>query len=188
MSRLFRAMVITSGLLLLFSNSVTAAPVTWYITGQFTDGGTISGSYAFDGPSTFSSVNITTTAGSSASGSQYITPHPTMVQDASHIRVLTLTSGDLTSTHYLAINLSGTMTGAGGTIAAVPDSGSTYSEFTCSNAGCTSTTQLRHLSSASVTTVSPTVPALSDAAIAATALLLAGSALVFIKRRRAQCA
>lgn len=185
-----RTFLITSGFLLLHSISLHAAPVTWYISGQFTDGGTISGSYVFDSSTTtFSSINITTTAGSAGAGYHYIAIHPTMLQDASHIRVVTLGSGDLSTAHYLAINLSSAMSGSGGTITVGADGAGVYSEFACSNSGCTLTTQYRQLSGATVTTTAPAaVPALSGAGMVSAAVLLLACALILIKRRPAQFA
>ena len=152
--------LILSLLLALASTTAFAAPVTWYLSGvRFGDGGTGSGSFVYDASSNkYSSVNIATTAGSAGPGGHYVAVHPTFAMSPHYVRVVTLASGDLTNTPFLVLTLATAMTDAGGTIQITPDSSSTYSEFKCSTAGCTYTTQVRRLTAGSIGTMPPGTP------------------------------
>jgi hypothetical protein len=49
-------------------------PITWLVTGTFDDGGTLSGSFSFDGYGYLQSADITTTPGVTLPGQTYIWP------------------------------------------------------------------------------------------------------------------
>ena len=182
--------LVLCSLLALASTTVFAAPVTWYLSGvQFADGGTGSGSFSYDASSnTFSSINITTTAGSAGPGGHYIVINASVTQDASHVRVVTLASGDLNLTPSLALVLASAMTNAGGTISITPDTVSTYTEFRCESATCNSTSQVRRLTAGSITTtlpgapVPPTLP-LAIVGLGSTAILAGRRKLLGLLRR-----
>ena len=50
-----------------------ATPITWTVSAAFPDGGTAAGSFVYDADfNTYSSINITTTAGSVRPGATYV--------------------------------------------------------------------------------------------------------------------
>lgn len=178
---------LSANLLLFVALSAMAFPAssgaaTWYLSGvQFTDGTTASGSFVYNA-GTYSSINIITSA-----GSHYVAQHPTFSSTAGVLRLVTLASGDLTSTPYLVLVFSSSLPSGGGTVPL--STTNPYDEFTCSNAGCTSTTQLRKFSAGSVTTITAatSVPALTGAGLALAAVLLAVCGVVLMRKRPAYC-
>ena len=126
---LLRALVVASCSL---SMGSTASPILWHLNNViFGDGGTAAGSFVYDAATnTFSSINITTTAGSIRSGSTYSAPTTAgfaILADFLNpaFPVIPGTSSRLT------LVLSAAMTDAGGTIGF-----SHGQEFTCLDSGC----------------------------------------------------
>lgn len=121
-----------------------AVPVQWTLSGfTFTDGGTASGSFVYDADTnTYSSVNITTTAGSVLAGASYTDESPGYASTATVGLFVTTTVGDLTGTPALALFYAGGLTNAGG---AVPITTTTNVEGTCNNPTCNGGTGLRSL-------------------------------------------
>lgn len=118
-----------------------AAPLTWNISGMFNDGGTMSGSFVYNADTNiFTSIDVTTTAGSLLGGSNYTLPVPCCegLPSANFLLFVTAT-GDLTGTPILADYLTGSMTDAGGVInLGTADSGFPfYSEEFCGDGTCT---------------------------------------------------
>jgi hypothetical protein len=125
--------ILTAGILL--TASASANQVTWDITGQFDDGGTISGSFVYDADlNQFSSIDVTTSAGSVLSGALYTLPDPCCISAANFLLFVTAT-GDLTGTPVFSDFLVSPMTDAGGTID-LATSGPLFSEESCANPIC----------------------------------------------------
>ena len=163
----------------------SSGAATWYLSGVgFTDGTTASGSFVYNA-GVYSSINITTTA-----GAHYVAQHPSFSSNAGVLRLVTLASGDLTSTPYLVLNFAGSLPDGGGTVQL--STSNPYDEFTCSNAGCTTATQLRKFSAGAVTTTTTTsatgVPALTDTGLALAAVLLAACGVVLMRKHAAHSA
>jgi len=130
---------------LFFVANASAVPMRYNLVGvQFNDGGTASGSFAYD-PATnlYSNVNITTTTGTARTGATYryvcgqdvptcigIHPGPGFSLD------LTTTAADQTGDPYLLLMFPGGL----GTTTSFDLSSSEVIEANCSNAGCTGTT------------------------------------------------
>ena len=158
---------------------------TWNLSGvQFADGVTATGSFVYNA-GTYSSINNTTSA-----GAHYVAMHPAFSSTAGVLRLVTLATGDLTGTPYLVLTFSSSLPDAGGTVQL--STTNPYDEFTCSNSGCTSATQLRKLSAGSVTTTTAppatSVPALTDFGLALTGVLLAVCGYVLMRKRAAHSA
>jgi len=145
----------------------SADGLTWTLTGvTFSDGGTASGSFDYDAlTNTVSSVDITTTLGSSFGGATYAAVDPGFGPSPSLIVFVTLPSlADYTGTPVLALDFGGFLTDLGGTVP-VEDA-----EFTCGDPGCTLPgSTLRLINAGTVTTVSTPEPS---------SLLLFGSGLL----------
>src|SRR5438270_11682743 len=59
-------------LAMVLAASAAAAPILYSVSGTFTDGGTVTGSFAYDAATnTYSNVSITTTTGSVRTGATY---------------------------------------------------------------------------------------------------------------------
>jgi hypothetical protein len=116
--------------------TASADQVTWNLVNvTFSDRGTASGSFVFDAnTNTVSSVNITTTAGTSFVGATYTGEDPGFLPDATAMDVVTnpLLS-DLTGTPDLFMSFQSALTDLGGTIALLTNGG----ESMCINPGCT---------------------------------------------------
>ena len=163
------------------SATASAKPVVWTLSGlTFSDGGAASGSFSYDADTnTYSSVNITTTAGSvvlTGATLQYVAPGlPPM-----SAQVLTAASnaGDLTGTRAFALFFSPALTNAGGTVTI------TGQEASCLDATCSAPTAPSRLVAAGHASglSNADVPALSPRAMAVTVLLLAAAALVALRK------
>jgi len=148
-------------LLSLTALQAIAAPVTWTLSGvTFADGGAASGSFVYDASTnTYSSVNITTTAGENLPGATY---HFISTFFASNYAVfVTLGSGSLTGTTALYLEFSSALTNAGGTVPLVV--GPTFTvqsdEGTCPNSTCsTGAAPSRQVSAGSVVGTPAGVP------------------------------
>ena len=126
--------VLAAGILL--AASASASAVTWDIVGQFDDGGTISGSFVYDADlDQFSSIDVTTSAGSTLSGALYTLPDPCCTSVADFLLFVT-TTGDLTGTPVLSLDLVSPMTDAGGTIDLATSGPGFFSEESCANSIC----------------------------------------------------
>ncbi len=165
----------------LASAAASASPVAWTLQGvTFTDGGTASGSFVYDATTnTYSSVNITTTAGSvvlTGATLQYVSTGFTPASSG----VLTAASNaaNLTGTRAFALFFSPVLSNAGGSVSL------TGQEASCADAACTNpAAPSRSVSAGSVSGLgSYPVPALSPRAMAATALLLAAAALFALRK------
>ena len=114
----------------LLAASASADQLTWDITGHFGDGGTISGSFVYDADlNQFSSIDVTTSAGSVLSGALYTLHDPSYTPTPDFLLFAT-TTGDLTGTPVLSAGLVSAMTDAGGTID-LDTSGLSFSEESC---------------------------------------------------------
>ena len=141
-------------ILALFSLSVHAAPLVWYLSGfTFTDGGTASGSFTYDADTgTYSAISITTTAGTTIpTGNSYnVTVAAIGCGTPEVVCMLNSADGpDYIGDLGLTIAHVGTpLTNDGGTIAL------TFArEYTCENSSCSSVVfPQRLLSTGSITT------------------------------------
>jgi len=133
--------------------SASAAPVTWTLQGvTFNDGGTASGSFSYDAVAgTYSSINITTTAGTAFSGATYLAVDPGNSSTSTVLRVVPNAGSANAGTAVLALFFSSALTSAGGTVALSTG----LDEGTCNTTGCTSAMGLRSLTGGSVSTVPP---------------------------------
>jgi hypothetical protein len=161
--------------------TASAVPVLWTFSGAtFSDGGTASGSFVYDADTnTYSSVNITTTAGSvllTGANLLYVAPG----LPASSADVLTVASGaaNLTGVRGFALSFSPALSDLGGTVSL------TGLEATCADATCSAPSGASRSLNAGVASGvgRSNVPALSPWAMAVTALLLAAAALVALRR------
>jgi hypothetical protein len=142
-------------LLVLFGvpSIASADGITWTLSGvTFDDGGTASGSFVFDAlTNTYSSIDITTSAGSLFGGATYTGIDPGFPSTSGQLILVTnpLLS-DLTGTGVLELDF-GPLTNLGGTFPVVAEG-----EGTCDDAGCTSGTELRTTTAGSVTATTAT--------------------------------
>jgi len=173
--------------------SALAVPLLWTLNGvTFNDGGTASGSFVYDATAnTNSAVNITTTTGSSVTGSTYtfVCSSPCdggLAFSPTYLVALTVSgSGNLTGVPVLELLFNTSLTNAGGTVTL----NTTSFEDRCSNSNCTATTTpFRSITAGSITAgplgpaVSAQIPTLSTWALIALALLVVGS-VAFGRRR-----
>lgn len=158
-----------------WSVAAFAAPVTWYVTGTLTGGGTVSGSFVYDvNTNTYSSVNLVTTAGT-LPGAAYTVSHPASGQS---VLVANTVNGAVAGQPVIALGFSPFLSNAGGTVAV------TNREGIC-NTGCTDYDGATRDITATATTVAPvTVPTMTEWAMILFGVLLAGFAAVSIQRRR----
>lgn len=116
-------------------SAAVATPVLWTISGvTFDDGGTASGSFIYDADTnTYSSVNITTTAGTSLAGATYNFAYaaPATASLLPGI-ILAHPPADLTGTPALNWSFSTPLSNVGGNILFAPGA----SEGTCSAPNC----------------------------------------------------
>ncbi len=111
--------------------------VTWYITGAFDDGGTVSGSYVFNADTdTYSSIDVTTTDGTTRDGADYTFYDPCCGESGNFLLFTTEDTGDLTGTPVLSTDLDSNMTDSGGMIG-FDIGGSFFSEESCTDSSCT---------------------------------------------------
>lgn len=176
--------------------SALAVPLLWTLNGvTFSDGGTASGSFVYDATAnTDSAVNITTTTGSSVTGSTYtfVCSSPcgggTLISPTYLVALTVSGSGNLTALPLLELHFITPLTNAGGTVALVT---ATSFEDRCAVANCSSTmVPVRFLAAGSITAspLAPPVsaqmpiPTLSIWALIVLALLVVGS-VAFGRRR-----
>ena len=177
------------------SASALAVPLMWTFNGvTFSDGGTASGSFVYDATTnTDSAVNITTTSGSSVTGSTYtflcVSPcGGGTVMSPNFVSVLTVSgSGNLTGLPQLEVRFLTPLTNAGGTVTL--ETGLNSFEDRCTVANCSATMPpIRTVTAGSITAgpigpaVSAQIPTLSTWALIVLALLMIGS-VAFARRR-----
>lgn len=159
----------------LWSTSVIAAPVNWTVTGTMNGGGTLSGSFTYDADTnTYSSINITTTAGTRG-GATYTQLNGTL-STAGRIVVLT-TLGAAPGLPVLSIDYPA-LTNAGGTLAI---NGGTEGDCNADCSGIQGTTR-GHAGSLSGAVAA--VPTMTEWAMILFGMVLAGGAALYIQRRQ----
>ncbi len=167
-----------------------AVPVTWYLSGvTFNDGGTATGSFVYDATAmpAYSSINITTTAGTVLPGASYMFLKPGL-STPFNLRVLVTAAppADLTGTHAFGLGFSAPLNFASGIVPLVGANEATCLTATCNTAGA----PFRGLTAGVVTTTNPTplaqrIPTMSTYTLLLTILgllLVGGIALVTTKR------
>ncbi len=132
----------------------TSTPKRWYFGGVvLSDGSQVFGSFVFDSNTgTYSSISITTTAGSAMSGTTYFGVNPSLGSSsvASVVSATPVVSG---ATTYLAASFASALTNAGGTVNVTA-----VVEGLCTSANCATSGSLR----ASVTTGTVSTTPVSD--------------------------
>jgi hypothetical protein len=114
-----------------------AVNITWTVSGTFDDGGTVYGTYVYDATANlYSSINVTTTAGSVLGGSYYSYLNPCCGDISNFLLFVTSNASDLTGTPVLSAYIAAPMTNNGGTIPFLIG-GPFYSEESCADASCT---------------------------------------------------
>jgi hypothetical protein len=179
---------------ILFVGPLTAhaVPVQWTFSGvTFTDGGTANGSFVYDADTNvYSSVNITTTAGTLFPGAVYTDESPGFTSTASVALFVTAAPQPLTGTPAFAPAFAAPLTNAGGTVTLAP---AALREGTCNNATCSVGTGLRSFTVGNTITGTAVVIPADASAIPTTPfyvtvlmmlglLLVGGTALAATKR------
>ena len=173
------------------SRPASAVPVLWTLANvSFTagsGGGTATGSFVFDADTnTYSAIDIVTTAFGSLPASHFVATHP--LASAVTMVFLTGTPSNLTGVRLLLLQPSSALSNAGGTRTLAASA----AEGTCTNSVCNNATQdVRTLASGGSLVGTPVatsvpalpVPALSMGATVAVGFLLAGVALLAMRRR-----
>jgi hypothetical protein len=141
--------------LVVFGSALASgAPISWNIVSSgFPDGGALSGSFVYD-PTTllFTSVDVTTTSGSSFAGAHYTTPGPSSVpMFPKSFALITSASGNLTGTPALYLTFPGNWWNGGASATAV-----IAADSFCMNAACSSGNFYRQANSATLTASTPT--------------------------------
>ncbi len=164
------------------AGSADAFPVVWQLSGvTFTDGGAASGSFVYDATTnTYSSVNITTTAGTViTTGATLLYVSPGVVPSSTGFLSGASNAADLTGTRAFALFFAAPLTNAGGVVALASGQ-----EASCSNATCAAPVAPTRSTNAGAVagTALSAVPAMSPWALTATALLLAAAAFLALRK------
>ena len=165
-----------------FAGCASAAPLPMDLERvTFADGGTASGSFVYDAATnTYSSVNVTTTAGTIRSGSTYNFVSNGVTPSSAAVLVATVVaSSNATGTPAFFMGFGTALTGTGGSVLIGGQ------EANCSNATCTGPTgPTRFTATGSVIggAVPTTVPTLSSWMFGLLALLLAGAGAMLLGR------
>ena len=164
-----------------------AAPRTWVIiNGTFDDGGTFSGSFAYDASTnTYSSIHVQTTGGSVFAPTNFTALNPVgFTMSASVVDFVNLPGqASYVGSPSLAFYFSAPLTDAGGTVNII-----SAGEFTCITTACDTLSDPRRFVTGGLATTAPpppTVPTLSEWGMAAMTILLAGAALLAMRRFQA---
>ncbi len=164
--RLFTALLLF--VLLCVPSIASADGITWTLSGvTFDDGGTASGSFAYDAlTNTYSSIDITTASGSAFAGTTYNALSG--VFGFSSAGMLLGGSGDLTNTDLLFLLFGTALTDSGGTVVLIG-----IGEGTCDNTNCTLSTRDRSITGGELvgTVATPEPSAFSLLAVALVALM-----------------
>jgi hypothetical protein len=157
--------------------SAFAAPVTWNVTGTFVGGGTVAGSFVYDADTNaYSSINITTTAGSEP-GAFYTATSPLFTNSPTQFVAVTA-AGRGAGNPRLVLEFSPSLNNAGGVRTLDGEEG------TCV-LNCNSFGSLPRPAIGSANTAVPaTVPTMSEWTMILLGVLLAGGAALTIQRRR----
>jgi hypothetical protein len=180
-------------LLLTIAGAAAAAPATWYLSGvTMADGAVANGSFVYDATTnTYSSVDITTSGGTVFTGAHFIGLVPGFSTSTFILPVTTPGAANYFGVRDLPITFGAALTDAGGTVAINTAQIAPFvsTETTCVNAGCSGPPPAtrNNIVAGVVTTTVPVppvpVPTLSEYGLGAMALLLAGSAVVLLRRR-----
>lgn len=120
----------------LFAASATAAPLVWNVSGAFTDGGTISGSFTFDAAATSVPVwNIHVAGGDTATfpAFDYVTNPVGVYYNAFLDPEIAFAFYDPNSTRRLVLLTQAPLTDAGGTVGLVGFISASESSVECYN-------------------------------------------------------
>ena len=183
---ILRSLVTASLVLVLLSlpSIASADSILWTLSGvTFSDGGTASGSFVQTAPDVFSSISITTTAGTSFGGATYSTLSGVFPGSSSTTGFIAgAASGDFTGTGLLMLIFDNPLMNTGGTVTDFLTTGDVNGglEGTCDDATCSSQTEDRFITGGSASStfgvVTPEPSALSLLVVALGALL-AGAAI-----------
>jgi hypothetical protein len=168
--------------------SAFSSPVTWTLGGvTFDDGGTASGSFVYDANTgLYSSINITTTTGTTRTGVTYHFGSTSVAGPTFNLN-LTVGSGDLTGTPALFLVFTNPLTNAGGTDSLVVGSAPSLesSESACSDTVCfgpsAPSRQVTAGSVVGVAVITPT-PAPPTWSLSLIGLLIIGSTMFMMRR------
>ena len=172
------------------SISAFAVPVLWTLTGvAFNDGGTASGSFIFDATTnTYSSVNITTTTGSTRTGAAYSVTN-TSISSSTAALYVTSAAANQTGLPALFLPFTSALTNAGGSVNIRLGQSASFdgSESNCGDAACSGpAVPERLMTSGSVTgaVVTASIPTLSEWGMILLSGLLALGTMVVMRRRQ----
>lgn len=170
--------------------------VTWYLSGvRMADGAVATGSFVYNAlTNTYSSVDITTSGGSVFTGAHFPGVVTRWVLPTFILPVTNPGAGNYIGVPDLPMTFAAALTDAGGTVSinTTQIAPSISAATTCENGACSGPplATRNNIVAGVVTTVLPTppppavlVPTLSEYGLGGLALLLAGSAVVLLRRR-----
>lgn len=172
------AAVLASGLLI--AGPVLAVPVTWYVSGTWSDGGSYVGSFVYDADTnTYSSVSITSYDGSLPTANYVAASVPH--SGASQLTLLTV-GGPVVGERVTRLTFSAPLTNGGGLVTPGGSTGEGTCNVTCSDyAGGV---PLRTTAGGLYSSTPPPAPTLGEWAMIGFAAALAALGGLFVSRRR----
>jgi len=156
-----RLFCIGFALIALCAINAQAKPITWSLQGvTFADGSTASGSFVYDVDNgvngTYSSISITTTAGTTVPANAFAFSDPGAVSYSIRILPVTLGSGDLTGTPILILHFTAPLSDLGGTVSLVTSGAFASLWGRCANSICNDIqrpTPIEYVTAGSVTAI-----------------------------------
>lgn len=167
----------------LSSASAWGIPAQWFLSGvTFDDGGTAQGSFIFDpATGTFSSVNITTTTGSTRAGATYKFISGGFVPGAGGVLIVTTGSGSQTGLPGFAMFFTPNLASVPGASADLFSGGS--QEASCGDAGCTfPNAPARIVLTGRVSASILGTPTLSEWGMAIFGILLVAAGMLYLRK------
>lgn len=119
-----------------YADEAISSPVQWFFSSaEFLDGGAIEGSFFFDADTnTYSSISVSTSAGSIFDGAAYSNLNPNLVNGPGSLGIVSAL-GDLTGASAIRLFFDSSLTNSGGTVG-VSLLSQTFQEVLCENSSC----------------------------------------------------